>query len=431
MPRYAHWLDTYKVGAMRKPGTALVVTALAAMAMSACSGGGDAAGETEETLVVGVDLPFQGASKKPSDVTVEAMRLYLEQSGGKAGRFRIELKLYDNSTAEKGTWDEAVCQKNAREHVANAAEVAVMGPVNSGCAQAQTPILAAGPGGPMLMVSHGNTYPGLTKRWEDGEPEKYQPGGVRAYARVITSDDYQGSTGAEYAVNSLGLSRCFVLNDGESYGRGAARAFTGEAKRRGIAIVGEESWDPKQAGYADLFARVKAAKPDCVYLAGVSENNGIQLIRDKVKALGDNNLVKLFAPDGFTGRPQVSNLPEAQGMYLTFAGVSAETLRDGDGNAARFLRDYKARYGRELDDSYALYGVQALQVIMAAIAESDGTRKGVHAQVLAGEGTVVRSADAVLGKDIRIDPATGDVSAHDVTVLQLRGSKEIVLNRPA
>ena len=45
----------------------------------------------------------------------------------------------------------------------------------------------------MLMVSPGNTNPGLTKKWETGEPEKFYPTGTRNYARVVTTDDYQGT----------------------------------------------------------------------------------------------------------------------------------------------------------------------------------------------------------------------------------------------
>ena len=48
----------------------------------------------------------------------------------------------------------------------------------------------------MLMVSHANTNPGLTKPWDPGEPEKYYPTGKRNYARVVTTDDYQGTAAA-------------------------------------------------------------------------------------------------------------------------------------------------------------------------------------------------------------------------------------------
>ncbi len=49
------------------------------------------------------------------------------------------MKEYDNSTAAKGAWDDATCAANAKAHVENAAEVAVMGTYNSGCAKIEVP----------------------------------------------------------------------------------------------------------------------------------------------------------------------------------------------------------------------------------------------------------------------------------------------------
>ena len=188
----------------------------------------------DKTLVIGVDLPFQGSSKDSSDDTWNAMQLYLEQIGGKVGNYKVELKKYDDSTAAKGAWDDATCTKNANDHVANADEVAVMGTYNSGCAKLEAPVLNQAPDGPMLMVSHANTNAGLTKTWDPGEPEKYFPTGKRSYARVVTTDDFQGPADAQFAAKDLKVKKCFVLNDTETYGQGVAKTFVDEAKKQGI-----------------------------------------------------------------------------------------------------------------------------------------------------------------------------------------------------
>ena len=77
-----------------------------------------------------------------------------------------------------------------------------MGTFNSGCAKIEAPMLNQDPDGPMLMVSHANTNPGLTKTWDPGEPEKFFPTGKRNYARVITTDDFQGPAAAQFAVRT-------------------------------------------------------------------------------------------------------------------------------------------------------------------------------------------------------------------------------------
>ena len=390
--------------------------AIVALAASACGGGGTTNNATSKTLVVGVDLPFQGSAKDASDDTWNAMSLYLDQVGGKAGNYKVELKKYDDSTAAKGAWDDATCTKNANDHVANANEVAVMGTYNSGCAKLETPVLNQAPDGPMLMVSHANTNPGLTKTWDAGEPGKYFPSGNRSYARVVTTDDIQGPAAAQFAFKDLGAKKCFVLNDTETYGQGVAKTFAAEFKKQGGTVVGDTSWKKTDANYTALFGQAKTAGADCVFLGGIYDNNGGQLIKDKVAVLGDNTAVKLIGPDGFSGYPDLLALPQSLGMNITFAGLSTDPIKAAGGVPAKFLSDYKAKYGQDPRTSYALYGVQALQVILAAIAKSDGTRKGVRDQVFGGSGITIPADQAIIGKAITIDPASGDVNAKDISV---------------
>src|SRR5439155_18837954 len=206
--------------------------------------------------------------------------------------------------------------------------------------------------------------------------------------------------------------------------QGVAKAFVKEAQKQGITITSEQAWDSKQPNYTALFTSIKSAGPDCVYFGGIFDNNGGQLVKDKVKVLGDNSTVKLIGPDGFTGYPDLDKLAEAQGMYMTFAGLSTEQLRAAGGKGAQFLDAYKAKYGADPATNYALYGVQALQVIMAAIEKSDGTRKSVRDQVLGGDGITISGSTSMLGKDIKIDTKSGDVNVRDISVLIMKDNKE-------
>ena len=166
-----------------------------------------------------------------------------------------------------------------------------------------------------------------------------------------------------------------------------------------------------------------------VYFAGIYDNNGGALTKDKVKILGDNTKVKLMGPDGFTGYPEFNELPQAQGAYLTFAGLSTDLLiaNNPNGAGAKFVADYKAKYGKDPVGSYPLYGVAAVQVILKAIAASDGTRKGVRDAVFTGSGITISADESVLGKDLAIDPASGDTSAIDITIEIVKDNKETTL----
>jgi branched-chain amino acid transport system substrate-binding protein len=402
----------------------------AALALTACSSSSDSAsdgasgGAAGKTLVVSTDLPLQGSAADANNSTNDMIKLYLEQIGNKAGDYNIEFKSYDDATAAKGAWDDATCAKNAQDHVANTNEVAVMGTYNSGCAKIIVPVLNQDPDGPMLMVSHANTNPGLTKTWDPGEPEKFYPTGARNYARVVTTDDYQGAAAAQFIAQELKLKKCFVINDNQTYGQGVAKAFVTEAANQGIEILGNEPWDAKQPNYSSFFEQIKATNPDCLYVAGIYDNNGGQLVKDKVKVLGDNEAVPMMGPDGFTGYPALDAQPESAGMYLSFAGLDQSTLLAQGGAGADLVKAYKEKYGKDPVGSYPLYGVAAMQVILDAIAKSDGTRKGVTEAVFSGEGITIPADKSVIGKEIKIDTASGDSGNKDISILQMTSGQE-------
>jgi branched-chain amino acid transport system substrate-binding protein len=415
---------------MAKPIRAVALVAVAALGLAACSGSSSGAGGASDgtTLIISSDLPLQGDSKDTSEATNNAIKLYLSQIGNKAGRFTVKFQPYDDATSATGEADDGKCRQNAAAHVANPSEVAVVGPYNSGCAKIIVPILGRDPRGPMLLVSHANTNPGLTKAWEPDEPGKFYPnGGRRNYARVVTTDDVQGPAAADFAAKQLGVRTVYILNDDQTYGRGVAKQFETSAKAAGMTVLGNDVWDGGAADYTALFQKVKATHPDLVFLAGVFDSNGAQLVKDKYAVLGDNATVKLMAPDGFTGYKQFNTLAQAQGAYLTFPGLSTDQLRDKGGPGVRLLDAYRAKYNADPPSSYALYAVAAVQVIVAAIKASDGTRAGVDKAVFSGTGITVPAEESVLGQELKIDPATGDVNIKDITVETVKGEKESFL----
>jgi branched-chain amino acid transport system substrate-binding protein len=406
-------------------GAAALAACGSSSSSSSSSGGGGAAAPSGNTLVVSSDLPLQGASADASADTNNAIKLLLEQAGNKAGKFTLQFKPYDDSTAAKGGWDDATCAANAQAHVSNKNEVAVMGTYNSGCAKIEVPVLNQAPGGGMLMISHANTNPGLTKAWDPGEPDKYYPSGSRNYGRIIATDDFQGSADAQFAAQDLKVKSCYVLNDAQTYGVGVAKAFVDEAKKQGITVLGNDAWDAKQPNYTALMNKIKGRHPDCVFLGGINDNNGQQLVKDKVKVLGPNSgAVKLVAPDGFTGYPALEKMPEAQGMYISFAGLPASELLKAGGAAAKFVADFKAKYGHGPASAYSIYGAAAMQIILAAIAKSDGTRGDVVKQVFSGSGITIPADQSVIGKEFGVDPQTGDTTVRDMTIQLMKGNTE-------
>jgi branched-chain amino acid transport system substrate-binding protein len=190
----------------------------------------------------------------------------------------------------------------------------------------------------MLVVGHSSSNPGLTKPWKVGELERYYPTGVRNYARVIATDDFQGQGAAAFAANDLKATKAFVLNDNQAYGIGVAKAFVENAPKNGIQIVGEQAWDAKQPNYTALYQSVKASRADMVYLGGIYDNNGGQLIKDKVcwaRTTGRSSCSLRMASPAY---PDMRKLQEAEGMYLMFIGLTNDQLVKAGGAGPSWSR---------------------------------------------------------------------------------------------
>jgi len=339
-------------------------------------------GEGDPDVLLASDFPLQGSSRTQTIQIVEAIRFLLEKQNWKAGDHNVAYQSCDDATAQAGKWDSGKCSTNAQAYAGNEKVVGVIGTFNSGCAAIEIPVLNQAPGGGVAMISPANTYVCLTEGGpgcDSTEPDKYYPGGTRNYARVVAHDAYQGAAMAEFA-KEQGVTSVYVLNDKEAYGLGVATNFKNAAESLGIKIAGFAAWDPKASSYEALFRKIGGTGADAVFLGGLIDENGAQVIKDKVATLGANDGdVKLFAPDGFTTQQTIEEAGESSaGMFMSVAGVAIDQF---EGEGATFAEEFKPRLGGKEIDPYAIYGAQAAQVMLDAIAASDGSRGDVIAKM--------------------------------------------------
>jgi branched-chain amino acid transport system substrate-binding protein len=360
----------------------LAVLAVAfSVVLTGCGGDDDeGGGGSASTLKIVSDLPLQGSDRVQTEQMVRAIQFVLQQAGNKAGDYDIEFESNDDATAAAGKWDEAKCSENARNYVADDSIVGVIGTYNSGCAALEIPILNdAG----LAMVSPANTYSGLTKGGpgtEQGEPDKYYPNGERNYVRVVASDDNQGRIGAQYMKDVLGVTKVYILDDKELYGKGVADAFEGSAKDIGLEIAGHEGWDKDAQNYTALMTKIKASGADGIYIGGVSTNNGGQLVKDKVQTVGDNDQVKMLVSDGFvlSSLFDEAGADNVNGAYGTAPTTPPDKLT---GEGKTFVDDFQQSEGDKPLEVYTVYAATAAQVLLDAIGRSDGSRADVLAKL--------------------------------------------------
>jgi branched-chain amino acid transport system substrate-binding protein len=400
----------------------LSVVMVASMTLAAC--GGAASGGT--TLKIVSSLPMTGSSLTQTQTIVNAEKLKLDQVGSKAcgGKYTLSYEAMDDATAAAGQWDAATETENANKAAADKSVVAYLGTFNSGAAKLSIPILDNA--GPLLMLSPANTYPGLTKPgFAQGEPDIYYPAKVRNYARVVAADDIQGSVAARFVHDTLKASTVYILDDQQLYGKGIADVFEATAKTVGLNVVGHDGIDTKAADYKALMTKISTSNggnpPDAIFVGMVVDSNAAQLLKDKVAIMGDNTKVKFVGPDGIQTQAFIdgAGADVANGVYASVAGLPYDKL---PASGQQFKKDYDAKYGGDLNEPYAVYGYEAMNVVVAAIGSvcaaggNPADRKTLNDAVFA-----TKNFSGVLGT-WSFD-ANGDTSLTDMTYYQVTGGK--------
>ena len=136
-------------------------------------------GSGSPKFLIASDLPLQGASRTQSVEMGKAVEFVLNGAGWKAGKYTLGYQACDDSTAQAAKWDSAKCSANGTAYARNKDVIGVIGTFNSGCSEIIVPILNRAPGGPVAMISPGNTYTGLTAAGPGtapGEPNSRRSG---------------------------------------------------------------------------------------------------------------------------------------------------------------------------------------------------------------------------------------------------------------
>ncbi len=352
-------------------------------------------GTGQPDFLIVSDLPLQHFDAPVTLAMVQAIEFVLRRRGFRAGPYDVAFQSCDDATVPAASFTDEKCAANAKRYAATTSVIAVIGPYNSGCATAEIPIANRATPGPLPIVSATASYVGLTRSApgvSPGDPERLYPTGVRNFVRVYPADDIQGAAGAILA-KKLGVRHAYVFLDDpqEGYAGSLAPAFATGASRLGLEVTGPASPRPRD-GFRALARRLREEGVDGVYVAGVSDDRTAEFIRAMRHGLGPR--VVMIAPDAFLpAAAQVNNVgPEAAGMYVSGAVVTRpeEQLPPA---GKRFVRELRATQRGRSIDFFAPYAAQATEVLLDAIARSDGSRASVARELFR-----VRISDGIVGR---------------------------------
>jgi DNA-binding SARP family transcriptional activator/ABC-type branched-subunit amino acid transport system substrate-binding protein len=361
------------------------------------------------------DLPLQGPVRAYTLPMVGAIRFVLERRGFTAGPYTVGYQSCDDSTAQAGGFDFYRCFSNAKAYARTPDVLGVIGTFNYGCSETEIPIANQAPDGPLAMISPSNTPTFLTRPvrgMDPGQLEELYPSGERNFVRIAAADHLAAPALVE-AAKEMGNDSVAILWDGDDPDGDVAAyaaAMRESAQGLGLELADAAAWNPDARSFGGLARRVAAARPDVVLLTGAAPAHVDSLLRDLRAGLGED--VALIASDGFWG---VSG-PDARGMYIGNYGIPNAELPPA---GTRFLEELEAGGGDPGPDFSAVYGAQAAEILLDAIARSDGTRASVTRELRAA--TV---ENGLLG-DIRFD-RYGDLVEGPVTIFRLTRKGPVV-----
>jgi len=391
----------------------LLLLALAA-ALAGC--GTDVDEETTSgslTMTVYASAPLRGEHARDGRDVVDAMKLALQQAGGRAGPFTLNLVALDPTDPETGRWGQEQVLANARAAIGDRNAIAYVGELESAASALALPVLNEGA---VPQVSPTSTYTGLTRPVAAGrgEPDRFYPSGVRTFARVVPRGEIEAAAVVE-RLEDDGATRLLVLRErtGREEDHWASRDLAlqvaAQARAAGMEVVEEAALDPDAVALRERAADLAAEGADAAFLAG-EDPRGAARVLDALHA-ADPRLA-LHAP-GALAVPELARAVApgtAQRLRLTSA---APDPRRGAG--ARFAARFRAVFGRAPRPS-AAFGHAAMATVLRAVRAAGARgndREAVRAELLGLSGM-----EGPLGS-FGIDEA-GDTTLDDLAEVRVR-----------
>lgn len=332
---------------MKRVTKLLSVLVAGAMFMSALTGcGGGSKGADGDTIKVGGLLEMTGGSASFGISGKNGIDLALKKINEKGvlGGKKLSLVVADTkSEASEAT-------NGMQKLISQDKVVAVIGPNQSSA------VIASGAinnGAKVVDITPMGTNPDVTV-----DPKTNQ---VKPYSfRTCFIDPFQGTVMASFASNELKVKRAAIYIDNTSdYAKGLAQFFKENFVKNGGQVVIEEAYLQKDTDFKSTLTKIKAAKPDFIYIPGYYQEVG--LIVKQAREMGIN--VPMAGGDGWDS----AKLPEIAGkaaLENTFFSSLYSPDDTSDLNK-EFVAEYKKAYNTNPDVFAALAYDSALLVAKA------------------------------------------------------------------
>lgn len=349
---------------MKRVTKLLSVLAAGAVLMGALTGcGGGSKGADGDTIKVGGLLEMTGGSASFGISGKNGIDLALKKINEKGvlGGKKLSLVVADTkSEASEAT-------NGMQKLISQDKVVAVIGPNQSSA------VIASGAinnGAKVVDITPMGTNPDVTV-----DPKTKQ---VKPYSfRTCFIDPFQGTVMASFASNELKVKRAAIYIDNTSdYAKGLAQFFKENFVKNGGQVVIEEAYLQKDTDFKSTLTKIKAAKPDFIYIPGYYQEVG--LIVKQAREMGIN--VPMAGGDGWDS----AKLPEIAGkaaLENTFFSSLYSPDDTSDLNKD-FVAEYKKAYNTN-PDVFAALAYDSTLLVAKAIEDAGSADPAKIAEAMA------------------------------------------------
>ncbi len=320
------------------------VLLLLAVVVSACGGAAAPAAATE--IKIAVLAPLSGSQPTFGAMTRDGALLAIEEyskahNGGVLGGKTIKAIVEDSQCSP----DPAV---NAANKVIDQDKVHYI--VGEVCSSASIPVSEIANAKKILQISPTSTNPDVTVD-KEGKTKDY-------IFRACFIDPFQGTVGANFALNTLGAKKAFILLDqSNDYVKGLAEFFEAAFVKGGGTVVGKESYNGKtDTDFSAILAKVAEAQPDMVYLPDYYQ--AVNLVTKQAKDKGIN--IPFMGGDGWDSSDL--DLVAANGGFFT----NHYSPEDPRPEVQNFVNGFKAKYNAT-PDALAALAYDATMILLNSI----------------------------------------------------------------
>lgn len=316
----------------------------AALALAGCSSSSTAGSSPVvvkgDTLTVYASQPPSGSGGQPATDMLDAEQLALSQAGGKAGKYTVKLVKLDGRELSD----------NARSAIEDSTAIAYLGELQPGTSQVSVEITNQQG---LLVISPADTAVYLTQPIppvSDTVSSFYPAHSTykETFARVVPTTATEAKA-LVAQMQSEGVSRLYVANDGSQYGAAVAEEVSRQAKAAQITVVSG------------------AAAADGAFFGGSIVSPAARSVATRaLDAVASRNpSAKLFAPSGLYNNAFVAGLSPAAQQRLTVSSPGF-LPRDLPAGGKAFVSDFESSFGHA-PVPQAVFGYEAMSALLGVL----------------------------------------------------------------